>query len=181
LRRLKNEPLISPHPALSPRPRGEGRESKNERSSEVRTANIMLILTLRLIPPARNQKAEAKPVGNHRERSQGWAVMPSHDVASLPSWARSPLGRCRGRASPFRAKSAFSASKQRIRSASYTVTGALRHQGINHPFPQSGRASHREIQPGHSKARRNTSHRRGPPCGGPFVKWTLGFGGGCAA
>lgn len=76
-------------------------------------ANILPILTLRLIRSALNQKEEVKPAGNRRERSQGWAVMPSHDVASLPSGTGLPLGQVRGRASPFLAKSVFSASKQR--------------------------------------------------------------------
>ena len=48
-------------------------------------AKDMLYLHLRLIQSALGQKAEAEPVGNHRERSQGRAVMRGHEVASFPS------------------------------------------------------------------------------------------------
>ena len=103
---------------------GEGRESNDERSSEMRMASYMLNLTFRLIGSAPSQKAEAKPVGNHRERSQGGPAMGRRDVAGLPSAAGLHIGRVQGRASPFRAKSVFSTSFRRILSAIHAVTGA---------------------------------------------------------
>lgn len=55
-------------------------------------------------PVRLDQKVGAKP--SSRERSQGWAVMSSREVASLPSRMGSPLGQFQGRASVLRAKSA---------------------------------------------------------------------------
>ena len=52
-----------------------------------------------------NQKEEAKPC--NRERSQGWSVMTSREVASPPGRMGSPLGQFCGRASVLRAKSVF--------------------------------------------------------------------------
>jgi len=88
-------------------------------------ATYLLILPLRLIQSALSQKAEAKPVDSfHRERSQGHAVMRGHEVASLPSGAGSHLGRSRGRASPFLAKSVLSASSSTGLVAADAVSGA---------------------------------------------------------
>jgi hypothetical protein len=74
----------------------------------------MLLLHLPLIPSARGQKVEAKPVGEpHRERSQRWVAMPSDEVASLPGSTGLLLGQSRShtiRTSPFRVKYGLSAS-----------------------------------------------------------------------
>lgn len=86
-------------------------------------AKILLIFILRLIQSALSQKAETEPAGNRRGCSQGGSVMGRRDVASLPSRSGLHLGRVRGRASPFRAKSVFSASSRRILNATYAVTG----------------------------------------------------------
>lgn len=87
-------------------------------------ANHLLCIPLHLIQSEMSQKEEAKPSELiSRESSQGWAAMPSREVASLPSQMGSPLGRYGGRASPFRAKSVSSPS-QRIRRTVRPVSGA---------------------------------------------------------
>ena len=58
----------------------------------------------------------------HRESSQGRAVMHGLEVACLPSGAGSRLGRSRGRASPFLAKSVQSASFQTGLGVAYAVS-----------------------------------------------------------
>lgn len=88
-------------------------------------ASDLLILPLRLIQSALSQKAEAKPTEwICRERSQGRAVMGGREVASLPSGMGMPLGRGRGRASPFLAKSVLSASLKTVLGVAYAVSGA---------------------------------------------------------
>ena len=86
----------------------------------------MLYLPLHLIQSALGQKEEAKPVGNHRERSQDRAVMPGLEVASFPGEMGPPLGLSPNRASPFRAKVVLSASRMTERSAAYAVSSVLR-------------------------------------------------------
>jgi hypothetical protein len=88
-------------------------------------ANHLLYIPLHLIQSELSQKEEAKPEEQSSwESSQGGTAMPRHEVASLPSLMGSPLGRCGGRASPFRAKSA-SLPCSRIRRAAQSVSGAL--------------------------------------------------------
>jgi hypothetical protein len=82
-------------------------------------------------------------VGNHRGRSQGGSVMGRLDVASLPRRTGLPLGRVRGRASPFRAKSGFSASIQGSRGAFHAVIGVKRPRC----YMRSCRAQGRFIRP----------------------------------
>jgi hypothetical protein len=85
----------------------------------------MLILHLHLIQSALGQKVEAKPRGSSpRERSQGRAVMPGHEVACLPGRMGLPLGWSCGRASPFRAKSVQSGSFQTGLGSAQAVSGA---------------------------------------------------------
>src|SRR5262245_33101663 len=92
----------------------------------MRMANELLILPLRLIPSARDQKAEAKPVdGSHRERSQGGPAMGRHEVACLPSGMGSRLGRSRGRETPSLSKSVLSASSETGRAVAHAVSDAL--------------------------------------------------------
>src|SRR6266700_1161544 len=88
-------------------------------------ATYLLVLLLRLIQSALGQKAKANPVDSlHRECSQGRAAMRGLEVASLPSGAGSHLGRSRGRASTFLAKSVLSASSSAGLLAAYAVSGA---------------------------------------------------------
>ena len=84
----------------------------------------MLYLHLRLIQSALGQKVEAKPVGNHRERSQGRTAMGGHEVASFPGEMGPPLGQSHERASPFLAKFVLSASDATVRVAAHAVSGA---------------------------------------------------------
>ena len=89
-------------------------------------ASDVLIQHLHLIRSALGQKVEAKPRGSSpRERSQGRAVRPGHEVACLPGWMGLPLGRSRKRASPFRAKFVLSGYFQSGRASAYAVSGAL--------------------------------------------------------
>src|SRR5262245_34710078 len=89
-------------------------------------ANELLILPLHQTQSALGLKVEAKPVScSHRERSQGRAVMPGHEVASLPSWTGLPLGRSQRRASPFLAKSVLSGQFQTGRGVAHAVSDAL--------------------------------------------------------
>jgi len=86
----------------------------------------MLYLPLHLTQSALGETVEAKPVGeSHRERSQGLAAMPGHEVACLPGAMGLPLGRSQGRASPLRAKSGLSATLIRTGlAAANAVNGA---------------------------------------------------------
>ena len=85
----------------------------------------MLITLFRLIQSALGQKEEAKPAGQScRERSQGWAAMLSHEVASLPGGMGLPLGQVRGRVPAFRTKSVFPASMTGSLVAVFAVSGA---------------------------------------------------------
>jgi len=89
-------------------------------------ANELLILPLHLIPSARGQKVEAKPVkGFHRERSQGGPAMDRREVACLPSGMGSRLGRSCGRETPSLSKSVLSASFETGRAVAYAVSDAL--------------------------------------------------------
>jgi hypothetical protein len=86
-------------------------------------ANDLLYLPLRLIPSARDQKDEAKPGAlRFRERSQRAAAMRLYEVASLASERGLRLGRGRGRASPFRAKSVLSAYFETGLGVAYAVS-----------------------------------------------------------
>jgi hypothetical protein len=85
----------------------------------------MLYLHLRLIQSALGQKVEAKPVGNHRERSQGRPVMGGREVARFPGEVGLPLGQSRERASPLLAKFGQSASLATGRDAAHAASGAL--------------------------------------------------------
>ncbi len=88
-------------------------------------ASDMLIQHLHLIQSALGQKVEAKPKRSSlRERSQGRAVMPGHEVACLPGWMGLPLGRCQKRASPFRAKFGQSVRFQTGLVSAHAVSGA---------------------------------------------------------
>jgi len=85
----------------------------------------MLYLHLRLIQSALGQKVEAKPMVNHRGRSQDRPVMDGLEVASFPGEAGLPLGQSlTERASPFRAKFDQSASSATGRVAAHAVSGA---------------------------------------------------------
>src|SRR4030095_8149604 len=89
----------------------------------MRMANELLILPLRLIPSARGQKAETKPVDRfHRERSQGGPAMDRHEVACLPSGAGSRMGRSGGRETPFLSKSVLSACSETGRVVAHAVS-----------------------------------------------------------
>lgn len=86
-------------------------------------ASDLLIQHLHLIQSVLSQKEEAKPRGSSpRESSQGWAVMPGHEVACLPGGMGLPLGRSCGRASPFRAKSVLSGHFQTGLVCAHTVS-----------------------------------------------------------
>ena len=93
-------------------------------SAKMRMATDMLCLIFRLTRSAPGQKAEAKPVGNHRERSQDRPVMDGHEVACFPGEMGLPLGQSQERASPFLAKFDLSASFATGRDAVYAVSGA---------------------------------------------------------
>ena len=84
----------------------------------------MLCPIFRLTRSAPGQKAEAKPVGNHRERSQDRPVMDGLEVARFPGEMGLPLGQSQERASPFLAKFDLSASFATGRDAVYAVSGA---------------------------------------------------------
>lgn len=88
-------------------------------------ASDVLIQHLHLIQSALGQKVEAKPRGwSSRECSQGRAERRGLEVACLPGWMGLPLGRSRGRASPFRAKFGLSARFQTGLVSAYAVSGA---------------------------------------------------------
>jgi hypothetical protein len=88
----------------------------------------MLILHLRLIQSALDQKAEAKPSGPEAgwERSQGGAAMRRHEVAGLPSTVEWHLGSIPERASSLLAKFDPSALLTTGRVAAYAVSSGLR-------------------------------------------------------
>jgi len=106
-------------------PSGRGaRVEERTCSAKMRMATDMLCLIFRLTRSAPGQKAEAKPVGNHRERSQDRPVMDGHEVACFPGEMGLPLGQSQERASPFLAKFDLSASFATGRDAVYAVSGA---------------------------------------------------------
>jgi hypothetical protein len=88
-------------------------------------AKDMLSLHPHLAQSARGQKVEAKPVGDHRERSQGRAAMCGREVASFPGKMGSPLGQSQERASISVAKFGPSAFNATGRAAAQAVSGAL--------------------------------------------------------
>ena len=89
-------------------------------------ANELLILPLHLIQSVLSRKVEAKLVNSfHQERSQGRVARRGREVACLPSWAGSRLGRSRGRETPSLSKSVLSASFVTGRAVADAVSGAL--------------------------------------------------------
>ena len=107
-------------------------------------ANELLILPLHLIQSALGQKEEAKPVSrSHRERSQGRAVMRGLEVACLSIQTGSPMGRSRGRASPFLAKSVRSGHFQTGRATASTVAdGSALTPPVRHAITSDQRNTH---------------------------------------
>lgn len=93
---------------------------------DVRVANDLLYLHLRLIQSALGQKVEAKPVSPvaHRERSQGGAAMRCREVACLPGKMELHLGWTQERASSLLAKFDLLASDATGRAAAHAVSGA---------------------------------------------------------
>jgi hypothetical protein len=89
-------------------------------------ASDVLIQHLHLIQSVLGQKVEAKPRGSSpRERGQGRAARLGYEVACLPGRMGLPSGRCRERASPFRAKFVLSGQFQTGRVPAYAVSGVL--------------------------------------------------------
>lgn len=88
-------------------------------------AKNMLILTLHLIQSALSQKAEPKPAGDCRDRSQCAVKRRRSDVAGLPSRTGLPMSRPCKRAPALLAKFVFSASFPRRRDAADAVSGVL--------------------------------------------------------
>jgi hypothetical protein len=88
-------------------------------------AKDMLTLHSHLAQSALGQKVEAKPVGDHRERSQGRPAMGGREVASFPGKMGPPLGQSQERASISVAKFGLSAFNATGRAAAYSVSGVL--------------------------------------------------------
>jgi hypothetical protein len=107
-------------------------------------ANELLILPLHLTQSALGQKVEAKPVSrSHRERSQGRAAMHGREVACLSIQTGSPMGRSRGRASPFLAKSVRSGYFQTGRAPAVTVAdGSALTPPVRHAVTSDQRNTH---------------------------------------
>jgi hypothetical protein len=79
----------------------------------------------------------------HRESSQGRVVTRGREVACLPIQTGSPMGRSRGRASPFLAKSVLSAQVQTGRAAASTVAeGSALTPSVRHAVTSDQRNSH---------------------------------------
>jgi len=88
-------------------------------------AEDMLYLHLHLIQSALGQKVEAKPVGDHRERSQGRAAMCGREVAGFPGKMGSPLGQRQERVTISVAKFVLSAFNATGRASAYAVSDGL--------------------------------------------------------
>jgi len=91
----------------------------------MRMAEDMLYLHLHLIQSALGQKVEAKPVGDHRERSQGRAAMCGREVAGFPGKMGSPLGQRQERVTTSVAKFVLSAFHATGRASAYAASGGL--------------------------------------------------------
>ena len=87
-------------------------------------AKDMLYLHLPLIQFALSQKAEAEPMGNHREGSQGRPAMGGREVASFPGKAGPPLGQSQEPTSSLRVKFDLSAGLETGRDAAHAISGA---------------------------------------------------------
>jgi hypothetical protein len=79
----------------------------------------------------------------HRESSQDRVATHGREVACLPIQTGSPVGRSRGRASPFLAKSVLSAQTQTGRAAASTVAeGSALTPSVKHAVTSDQRNSH---------------------------------------